>query len=239
MVDKLPLFSVCIIPILILLWYVYIKDKVEKEPMHLLIILFIGGIISSVIAILLSVLLKKYIPFLLLEYEEMNILQIVFKTLISIALVEEGCKWIINYITIWKNKNFNHMYDPILYCVCVSLGFALLENIIYGFAFSNHGLMPIILRGLISVPSHAVFGIFMGFYLGISKNALNDNKKRKSIKYKVLSLLIPIILHFIYNLLLVNPNKITYSIFITYIIIIYISSYKKVNKLSKASKLLK
>lgn len=230
--DNILLFSLCVIPSLILLWYVYIKDKVEKEPMYLLTLLFIGGIIACTISILLSTISKKYIPFLNLAYPAMNILQIIFKVLITIVLVEECSKWIINYITIWRNKNFKHIYDPIVYCTFVALGFATFENIIYGITFSSRGIMPIIMRGLISVPSHAVFGIFMGYYLGISKNALMYNKVKQSKKYRLYSIIVPIYLHFVYNLLLVKQNTIMYFIFVIYIIVLYISANKKIKKLS-------
>lgn len=237
--NNILLITVCIIPILILLWYVYIKDKVEKEPVYLLFLLFIGGIIACVISILLDAVLKNFIQFLNWQYSDMNIIQIIFKTLITIAVIEEGSKWIVNYITIWRNKNFNHIYDPIVYCVFVSLGFALFENIIYTITFKNYGIMPIVMRGLISVPCHAVFGVFMGFYLGISKNAIAYNKIKQSEKYKLLSIATPIIFHFIYNLCLVKQNRIVYCVFIIYLITMYISAYNKIKKLSNIHKMLK
>ena len=230
--DNVMLFSLCIIPSLIMLWYVYIKDKVEKEPLFLLFLLFLGGIIACTISILLSILSKQYIYFLNWSYTDMNILQIIFKVLFTIVVIEEGTKWIINYIMIWRNKNFKHIYDPIVYCTFVAIGFATLENIIYGVSFSSYGIVPIIMRGFISVPSHAVFGIFMGYYLGISKNSLMYNKVKQSKKYKLLSIIIPIYLHLVYDLFLVNKNLIMYSIFIMYIIVLYILAYQKINKLS-------
>lgn len=234
--DNVMLFSLCIIPSLILLWYVYIKDKVEKEPLYLLLVLFLGGIFACIISIFLSILSKQYIYFLNYAYTDMNIFQIIFKVLFTIVIIEEGSKWIINYITIWRNKNFNHIYDPIVYCTFVSIGFATLENVIYGVTFSSHGIVPIILRGFISVPSHAVFGIFMGYYLGISKNALMSNKFKQSRKYRLLSILVPIYLHLVYNLFLVKKNFIMYSLFIIYIIVIYMMAYQKIKKLSLAHK---
>lgn len=237
--DGLILFSLCIIPSLILLWYIYIEDKVEKEPAYLLTLLFIGGIIACNISILISTIFQKYFPFLNLQYSDLNIFQILFKILITIVLVEELSKWIINYITIWKNKNFKHIYDPIVYSTFISLGFATFENIIYGMTFKSYGLFPIIMRGLISVPSHAVFGVFMGFYLGISKNAEMYHKKRQAFKYKIYSILVPIYLHLVYDLLLVNKSTLMYSFFIMYIIVCYILANNKIKKLSSIHKNLK
>ncbi len=234
--NKVILFSLCIIPSLILLWYVYIKDKVEKEPFYLLLLLFLGGIIACIISILLSILSKQYIYFLNSDYTDMNIFQILFKVLFTIVFIEEGSKWIISYITIWRNKNFKHIYDPIVYCTFVAIGFATLENIIYGVTFSSYGFLPIIMRGFISVPSHAVFGIFMGYYLGISKDALIYNKTKQSRKNKLLSIIVPISLHLVYDLFLVKKNFILCSIFIIYIIIIYIMAYQRIKSLSSIHK---
>ena len=237
--DSLLLLSLCIVPSLILLWYVYIKDTIEKEPLYLLTILFVGGIISCLISIIISNISKRYITFLNLSYNNLTVAQIIFKILIAIALVEESSKWIINYITIWKNKNFKHIYDPIVYSTFISLGFATFENVIYGISFKSYGIVPIIMRGLISVPSHAVFGIFMGYYLGIAKNAIMYHKRKKSYKYRILSLVVPIALHFIYDLLLVNKNIIMYSFFIMYIIVCYIFANIKIKKISSINKNLK
>ena len=90
--DNVMLISLCVIPSLILLWYVYIKDKVEKEPFYLLLLLFLGGIIACTISILLSILSKQYIYFLNSAYTDMNIFQIIFKVLFTIVVIEEGSK---------------------------------------------------------------------------------------------------------------------------------------------------
>lgn len=234
--NKLLIIALCIIPNIVILWYIYLKDKIEKEPFYLLLLLFIEGLFTCVISIIFSTVLKKYIHFLNLPYTNMNILQIIFKVLFTIAIVEEGSKWIINYITIWKNINFKHIYDPIVYSTFISIGFATLENIIYGITFSSYGIIPIIMRGFISVPCHAVFGIYMGYYLGISKNSLKYNKKAQSIKYRFLSIIIPTLLHLLYDLFLIKKDFIIYTLFIIYIVILYILAYQKIEKLSSVHK---
>lgn len=239
MFDNPLLLSLCVIPSMLILWYIYIKDKSEKEPFYLIIILFIGGIISCLISILISIISKQYIPYLNMNYYNMNIFEIFVKVFVVITLSEELTKWIINYITIWRNKNFKHIYDPIIYSACTALGFATFENIIYVTNYHNNGIMIAIMRGLISIPSHAVFGIYSGFYLGISKNAYVCDKKDKALKYKILSILSPIILHFTFDILLIKTNIIKYSLFIIYLTILYITALKKIKRLSSVSKPLK
>lgn len=230
--NKILLFSLCIIPSLILMWYVYIKDKVEKEPWYLLALLFTGGIMAANISLLISLILKRYLVFLNTSFESLSILEIIFKYLIAIALVEEGSKWLINYITIWSNKNFKHMYDPIVYSVFVALGFAAYENIVYVLAYQSNRTLAIVMRSLISVPTHAVLGIFMGYYLSLAKNALMFHKYKAVTKYKILSLLVPILLHFLYDILLINKSALGQVSFNVYLIICFIIAYLKLEKLA-------
>ena len=235
MENSFLIFTLCIVPSLIIMWYIYTKDKIEKEPIYLLLILFIGGIISAVISLSISISLKNFFPFLNNDYSEMTPFQIFIKSFFCIALIEEFSKWLFIFIVTWKNKNFNHMFDSIVYSVFLSLGFAAFENILYGFSFSSYGLTPFFLRGIISVPCHAVFGVFMGYYLGIAK-ATQDKKKNK---YIFLSLIIPILLHFNYDFLLVWQNKVYYIVFIIFIIMIYILSFFKIKNLNLIKKEIK
>ena len=49
------------------------------------------------------------------------------------AIPEEVAKFVMLYLLVWKSKELNHHYDGIVYSVFVSLGFALIENILYVF----------------------------------------------------------------------------------------------------------
>ncbi len=238
MSSNILIYGLSILPIILILFYVYINDRIEKEPVLLLTLLFISGIIACISSYYFQVLIKGFIPFLNKSYYEMNILQIVFKSLITIAFIEEGLKWTLNYIFIRKNKNFNHMYDPIVYSTFVSLGFAALENFIYIKSYFSQGLRIVILRGFISIPCHAVFGILMGYFIGKSKKAKLDNNYKDSKKYLLFSSLIPITMHFIYDLCLVKSNNATFIMFITFIITCYVSVFKIIKSVSNVNKML-
>ena len=73
-------FILSIIPSIILISYIYKKDIIEKEPLLLLIFLFIGGIISAITSFYLSKLLKLNIDFLNYTYQDMNYIQIFIKS---------------------------------------------------------------------------------------------------------------------------------------------------------------
>jgi len=223
--TNLLLLCLCIIPTLFILWYVYHEDKLDKEPALLLTILFISGIASAVMTVPITLILKINIPFLNSNIEELNFVELLFKFLISIALIEEILKWILTYLITWKNKNFNYIYDSIVYSTFVALGFATYENILYVFSNNSYGLMLVLSRGIISIPAHAVFGIYMGYYLGIAKST----KKKLSLRLKIKSLLIPIILHFTYDILLATKNYYAFAIFI---LLLYLLTFVKIKKIS-------
>lgn len=216
MTKNIILLIIAIIPITILLKFIFDKDKIEKEPFNLLFKLFISGIISAIIALILS----KSLCILVSSNSKF------YSSFIKIALIEEICKWIFIYIITWKNKEFNYKFDAIVYCIFLSLGFAFIENIGYSF---KYGIIVALFRSIISVPGHAFFAIYMGYYLGLAKIAYTKHQNKDGAIYTIYSILIPLMLHGIYNFCLIGGNDILYIIFIVFIIMLYISSFKTIN----------
>ena len=238
MLNQLWIYLLCIVPIFIILTYIFFSDKKEKEPPFLLVILYLGGIVSCILSSKFQNFMKYIFTFLNKPYLNMNIFEIIFNSLIVISISEEFFKWILNYFIVRKNKNFNHIFDPIVYCVFTSLGFATIENVLYGFSLTSNEIAPIIMRGIISVPSHAMFGVYMGYYIGISRNAKIHKKNKASYKYLTLSIIVPCFLHFIYDLCLMRPNIITYIIFIMFVILNYVYSFNLIKRLSNTNQML-
>ena len=221
-----------ILPIVIIAKYIYNKDK-EKEPKKLLSKLFISGIASCLLTLIITIILEITFPFFKTNSNNLNLLQLIIYVFIKIALVEEFSKWIMTYTISYDSKEFDQLYDMIIYSVFVSLGFACFENIIY---VLNNGLETAITRALLAVPGHACDGIFMGYYLGIAKISKvnnNENLKRKNL---VLSLLIPTILHGIYDYCIYSKKVLFIIIFYIFIITIYNLSLKKIKKISNITK---
>lgn len=238
MEDELILFIISIIPVFLLGIFIYEKDK-QKEPTKLLIKLFLGGIGSSILVIIISLIqssLNKILEILPTETSEMNTLELIIYVFLGIALVEEFCKWIVAYKISYKNDNFDEFYDGILYCVFVALGFALFENLLY--VYSN-GIGTGIIRALSAVPSHACDGVIMGYYLGLAKiSNINNNKKLKN-KNLILSIIVPTLTHGIYDYCLFSGKTILILFFYIYVIITYIYVYKKINKVSSINRKIK
>lgn len=141
--------------------YIYLKDKHEREPISLLVRSFFYGILSVFITLLISWPINKLIPI-----DESSLSQQAVHAFLLVALIEEFSKFIFVRWVLYPNKNFNEPFDGIVYAVCVSLGFAGLENIIY---VMDGGLSTAVLRMFTAVPAHASFGVLMGYFLGKAK----------------------------------------------------------------------
>ena len=220
-------FILAIIPIIFLGLFIYKSDVVEKEPIYLLCKLFIFGVISTIPCVFIESLFIKTV------FSSFDTNTIIYKLLVSIfciALVEEGYKALFTYTIAYKDKNFNHVFDGIVYSVFTSLGFACLENILYGF---EYGTGATLIRAITSVPAHAFFGVFMGYYIGLSKQEKRKHNIKKFRSYTLLSIIIPIIIHGIYDFLLLTNNNFMIIIFFILVIGLYFMSYIKIKKLNK------
>lgn len=223
-------FAIAVIPSIILGFFVYKKDILEKEPIGLILKLFFLGAFSILPAATLENLIMNLIP-----ATSNEILNYLILSFICIALIEEGLKAIFTYKIAWRNRNFNHIYDGIVYCVFTSLGFATLENILYVFSYGN---ITGILRALVSVPGHAFFGVTMGYYMGFAK--YNEHIQNHSMKhfYQTLSISLPIIFHGLFDFLLLTNNQFMIIIFFIFVLVLYVISYLKIRKLSKVMNML-
>ena len=120
----------------------------------------------------------------------------------------------------YKQDSFNEPMDGIVYGVIASLGFALIENIIYVFLYAEPGqeMRVGILRMFTAIPAHALMGVIMGYYVGKAKF---DNVNSKKLMVK--GLLGAIILHSAYNYFLSLGNAMAVFSIISLIVAIVIA----------------
>lgn len=179
------LLSAAIAPGLALFSYFYLRNQMATEPRRTLLHTFIYGAILT-------------FPILFVQYvltEEGVFQSVLIQNVLFSSIVEEFFKWFILVIVIYHHIEFDDPYDGILYGVGISLGFATVENVIY---LLTYGLETAFMRALLPVSSHAIFGVVMGYYLGQCKFSKNQTKKG----CLFIALLIPVILHIMYNTIL-------------------------------------
>lgn len=216
---------VAILPIILIGLYIYKRDR-DKESSKLIFKLFIGGIASCFPAAMLESILGSFFP----EMESIGFFQLLLYVFIVIAFVEELCKWLILYKISYNHKEFDTLYDMVLYASFVALGFACFENILY---VMENGIVTGLLRAVTAVPGHVCDGILMGSYLALAKyNHVSGNDKLSN-KFKWMSLIIPVITHGIYDFCLFSGYPIFILIFVIFVVLLFIICIKKINNISK------
>jgi len=157
------LLLTAIAPVFIIMIYIYVKDKYEKEPKRLLLLSFISGAIISIL--ITTVLYSGFDIFLPLK-NHYSLQQQFIKAFFVVGLTEEFSKYIIVRYVSQPLKAFNEPFDGIIYAVMVSMGFAATENIMY---VLQGGYQVALLRAFTAVPAHATFAILMGYFMGKAK----------------------------------------------------------------------
>ncbi|WP_299524090.1 PrsW family glutamic-type intramembrane protease [Winogradskyella sp.] len=159
----MSLVLMAVAPVMVILIYIYVQDKHEKEPIGLLIANFLfGGIVSILIVTALYLFTGQFIPIT----DQYSVWQQFIQAFVVVGLSEEFSKYIIVKYFAQPKKAFNEPFDGIIYAVMVSMGFACTENIMY---VLQGGVETAVLRAFTAVPAHATFGILMGYYMGKAK----------------------------------------------------------------------
>ena len=217
----MDLLILSLAPVLIIAGYIYFRDKYEKEPLQLLLVALLAGALTVIPILFVESFLSSFTS------SFYGLMAAAWKAFVVAAFTEETFKYLALYLLIWKSREFNDKFDGIVYAVFISLGFAAVENVLY---VIENGHFTGIVRAVTAVPAHAIFGITMGFYFGLAKfyPKKQDHLKRKA-------LLIPILLHGIYDFILFTGIDWLSIVFIGFLIYLYYSGLKRVRELRKQS----
>ena len=184
-----------LLPVALLMGYIYKRDTFQKEPWPLLMKAFGFGILSALLDIFVAGGLNYIIP----KPENSLLGDALYNAFVSAALPEEFCKLLMLYLCIWKNPYFDEYYDGLEYAAFVGLGFAGFENILY---IMQGGLGLALGRALFAVPAHFFFAIFMGYFLGLARFRYAQRRK-----YLALAYFVPVLLHGTYDGVLMYMNN--------------------------------
>ena len=198
MVINLLLYHVLlflsVLPAALLIIFIYRQDKYQKEPFKSLFKAFFGGMLSVVFTIVTVRIIDYTIG--LIPYLNQTVF---YDSFITAGIPEELCKFLVFMIFIWNDKNFDEYFDGIVYASFISLGFATVENIMY---VMPGGIGTGIVRALISVPGHFLFGVILGYFLSMAK--FNSDKKGR---YIIIGLLIAMAAHGLFDWLLMFSDR--------------------------------
>ena len=226
-----------LLPSVLIGMYLYKKDH-NKESKGILIKLFLGGVGSCFLTLAITFGIGAIFPGLIPSSEtasSTNIFVLFFQVLLGVALIEEFSKWFFAYFIGYKSREFDEIYDILLYCGFVALGFATFENVLYVFT-SDQSLTTALLRAVTAVPGHVCDAIFMGYYLGIAKRHETKGDKSNKNKYIALAIIVPMFTHGIYDFLIMSGSGLLVLVWLVFVLLVYIYVIKKIRDISRAKK---
>ncbi len=184
--------AIAIVPVFLLLIYIYFQDTGHKEPLGFLTLVFLAGCFSVVPAIFMEQGLSMF------SFGD-GVLDGLYTGFAVAGFSEELCKFLLLMLIVWRSRHFDEYFDGIVYAVFLGLGFACVENINYVYSSGSFAgaIGTGIMRALLAVPAHFLFAVTMGYFLSLAKF---DPKHRGLNLFK--ALLLPVLLHGTYDSLL-------------------------------------
>lgn len=158
------ILTAALLPAVVLLIVILIRDKEQPEPPRLLLRGVVYGVLSAFASLLISgpLLASGLVPS---TYD--NAFGALLHSFGAAAIPEETAKLFFLWLLLRRNEYFDEHLDGIVYAVCIGLGFAAFENIEYLFNAGEQWALTAVLRGLLSVPAHFFFAVLMGYYYSL------------------------------------------------------------------------
>jgi protease PrsW len=218
----IQLILIALAPAIMLLFYVNYRDKYDKEPAWLLILCVIAGAFTVIPILFIENLLSLPASWM------RGYLNAGWNAFVVAAFTEELFKYIAVMLIVWRSRHFNEQFDGIVYAVFVSMGFAMVENVLY---VMNGGLGVAFMRALTAVPAHAIFGISMGYYIGRAR----FNKEKRNV-FLLIAIAMPIFLHGLYDFILMSQMPFFLLFFVVYMYVLYRQGLRRMRQLSNDSR---
>lgn len=192
--ELILLILAALAPAAVLIYYIYRRDKYQKEPVKELLKAFGLGILSIPVSLFISTPLESLGFY---STESTAFWGAVATSFFGAAIPEEIAKFLMLWLLVRRNKCFDEKTDGIVYASIVSLGFAAIENVLYLLNNYDSWVSVGATRALFSVPGHFFFGVLMGYYYSLYRFCPHESRW-----YKWLILGAPILAHGLFDSIL-------------------------------------
>lgn len=223
--------AISLLPVLVLLFYIYRKDNASPEPPLQVIKAFFYGMGSIFVSLMV---ISPVISLLGLDFRTSTSVWGQFaEALFGAALPEESAKLLMLWLFLRNNKYYDEYFDGIVYAAFVGMGFAAPENVMYVFDSEGDWLTVGISRAIFSIPGHFSFAIGMGYFY-----SLVHFGQKKGILSRLCVLLVPVLAHWIYDGLLFGQGVVSETLgllfilaFLVFIVIMFRHTSKGISSL--------
>jgi len=134
------------------------EDRDNPEPKFMIILVFLGGVLSAFLALSPEIYLSAEFPQTGFPYQS--------SLLIPFAFIEELSKFVVVYLIIKYSKYFDEKVDAMIYMITAALGFAAVENIfnLFNVLELHEVIQTTVVRGIGATLLHAIASGFFAFY---------------------------------------------------------------------------
>ncbi len=192
------IFLACFAPSLAFLGYFYLRDEYDREPLHLVLTVFGGGMLAGPIALLLFELIERtaFYGDLSLIHLRSDFTQFVY-AIFGIGLIEEVSKFCVFWFFIThRHIRMEEAVDGVMYAAAIALGFATIEN-----WYFMQAVDEAIWSRAITLPfNHVLFASFWGVTAGLV--ATEQRGSRLNLK----GLALAIVFHGLYDYILFSES---------------------------------
>ncbi len=194
--------------------FFYLKEDRHPEPKRLIALVFVAGIVSAIVALLIQLLINCGLLYhfdncqaKIRQHAELTPLLI-----LVFAFVEEMAKFGAAYFTIGKNKFFDEPVDAMVYMAVAALGFATVENL---GALSGNESRTTLVSAIFEIASfrfvgttllHTLTSSLVGYYWALSIRNFGNKK------LLVYGILLATALHAAFNYLILIYGNLLYPI---------------------------
>jgi RsiW-degrading membrane proteinase PrsW (M82 family) len=203
-----------------LLSYIYLKDRYEAEPIAMVARLFLFGLLAVFPVMVVQRGLELWFGSGPLFY-----------SFATTAAVEEAAKWLIVAVAVFRHAEFDEPYDGIVYATAASLGFATMENLLFALS-EPFSLSALMVRALLPVSGHALFGVIMGYYFGRAKFIPHERAK-----YLAFSFVFPMFYHGLFDYVLLMAKSQWVWAMIPLMVYLWVRSLYKMKRANQHSPL--
>ena len=203
--EVILILIAAVLPALVLIYFIYRRDKYQKEPVKQLLKAFGYGILSILIVLFIF---GPFIDWITIEEPETAI-GAFWNAFLTAGIPEEVAMLFCLWLFLRKNKYYDEYIDGIVYAVCIRMGFAAFEN--GGYFFDEYlfgeteSLVEVgIWRVFFTLPSHFFDAVAMGYFY--SKAVFGDPAHRT--KNFILALAVPVLLHGLFDALLMTNDAV-------------------------------
>ncbi len=140
--------------------YYYRRSKYEREPIYMIFVAFMLGLVSTIPALFISIIFAPLTsdPF--------------FFSSVMVPIIEEMSKFVF-ILLLMKSKHFDGPMSGLVYGAMIGAGFSAAEDFIYGVIYTGGSIGVTFARSIIQIIGHPLFTGIAGIGVGMAKVQTN------------------------------------------------------------------